>query len=407
MYNLKFRILLSMTAVAMLISVFLVNYNKVDNSIGKNISTPIEATAINKPVIKTKPVNEMKGLWVTYMDLDTSGTDRSYGSFKDKFNKILKNAKKKHFNTLIVQVRPFSDALYKSDYFPFSHIISGKQGKNPEYDPLEYMCKLCHENNINIHAWVNPYRIASNNTPEMLSDDNPYVKDKSLGFETENGIYYNPALKKVQDLITNGVKEIVSNYDIDGIQFDDYFYPSKDKSLDNSDYKAYLKAQENNPMSLSKWRQSNVNRLIKKTYETIHSIKKNVVFGISPQGNIKNNYEIYADVKTWCSKTGYIDYICPQIYYSLDNPALNYEDALNSWRIILKNKDIKLYVGLAGYKAGTDSDSGTWQDFDDILYKEYKIAKSNKCSGIMLYSYSSLLDKSARKEINNLCKNLN
>ena len=105
-------------------------------------------------------------------------------------------------------------------------------------------------------------------------------------------------------------------------------------------------------------------------------------------------------------KTGYIDYICPQLYYSLDNPALGYEDALNSWKKIIKNKNLKLYSGLAGYKAGTDSDSGTWEDFDDILLKEYNIAVNKKVNGIMLYSYNSLTEKSAKKEISNLTKKL-
>lgn len=406
MLNLKFRILLSLTAITMLISVFLMNYKNSTNTLQaetKPISTPTEVTK----VVKENTHNELiKGLWVTYMDLDTSGTDRSFSSFKKKFDTILKTAKSKGFNTLIVQVRPFSDALYKSDYFPFSHIISGEQGKYSGYDPLEYMCSQCHKNNMEIHAWINPYRISTNNTPNELSKDNPYVMDKSLGVETEDGIYYNPALENVRNLIVNGIKEIVSNYDVDGIQFDDYFYPTKNRSFDSKEYKLYISSHKNNPMSLSEWRKDNVNKLIKATYKAIHSINDNVDFGISPQGNIKNNYEIYADVKTWCSKDKYIDYICPQLYYSLDNPALPFEYAIDSWNKILNNKNVKLYVGLAGYKAGSESDSGTWLDFDDILLKEYNIALKKKAKGIMLYSYNSLTEKSAKKEIDNLCSKL-
>ncbi len=408
----KYKIILSMITVVMLASVFSLNYNhnaKTDTTL-KPVSTTAES--LNKTKNKTAKVKQenknkfIKGLWITYMELDTSDTDRSYSAFKTKFNEILQKAKNSGFNTLIVQVRPFSDALYKSKYFPFSHIISGKQGENPDYDPLEYMCSICHKNNIDIHAWVNPYRICTNNTPNSLSKDNPYIEDKSLGIEIKSGIYYNPALEKVQKLIVNGVKEIVENYDVDGVQFDDYFYPAKTKDFDSKEYSEYTKTHKNKPMSLSHWRKENVNKLIRETYKAVHSVKSNVVFGISPQGNIKNNDEIYADVKTWCSKTGYIDYICPQLYYSLDNPALGYEDALNSWKKIIKNKNLKLYSGLAGYKAGTDSDSGTWEDFDDILLKEYNIAVNKKVNGIMLYSYNSLTEKSAKKEISNLTKKL-
>ena len=350
----------------------------------------------------------MKGIWVTYMDLDMSDTDRSYTSFKKKFDFIVDTCKEKGFNTLIVQVRPFSDALYNSSVYPYSHLLTGEQGKNPNYDGLKYMCKKVHSSGMRIEAWVNPYRVKSKKVPEKLSNDNPYVKDNSIGVETDDGIYLNPASKKAQDLVVKGVEEIVANYDIDGIQFDDYFYPTDDESFDSREYSQYKKAQNNNCLTLDKWRMNNVNTLIKKVYEKVHSLKDNVQFGISPQGNVDNNKEIYADVKTWCSKDGYIDYICPQIYFSLDNPALTYEDAINDWLKIKTNKNIKIYSGLAGYKAGTDdSDSGTWSDFDDILKQEYEIAVKKNYNGIMLYSYSSLSEKSATKEIANLTMKLN
>lgn len=406
----KYKICLSIFAVAMLIAAVTLNSYKITPADTKSVAVNKVAETTTVTITKTvsnqnKKNNEiMKGLWVTYMELDMSDTDRSYSSFKSKFDTIISDAIKCGFNTLIVQVRPFSDALYYSKYYPHSHILSGTQGKDPEYDALKYMCQKCHENNLQIHAWVNPFRISTNNTPSKLSDDNPYVKDNSIGVKTDTGIFINPAIKKARELIVNGVKEIVDNYDVDGIQFDDYFYPTKDKSFDSEEYNSYLKAQNGNVMKLSRWRKDNVNKLIKETYKAVHSSKDNIMFGISPQGNIKNNDEIYADVKTWCSQKGYIDYICPQLYYSLDNPALAYEDAIDSWKKIKKNKDLIMYSGLAGYKAGTDNDEGTWEDFDDILQKEYKIAINKKYNGIMLYSYNSLKETCAKKEIKNLVK---
>lgn len=399
-----------MFAVAMLIAAVTLNSYKITPADTKSVA--VNKAAETTTVTTTKTVNNqnkkdyeiMKGLWVTYMELDMSDTDRSYSAFKNKFDTIVSDAIKCGFNALIVQVRPFSDALYYSKYYPHSHVLSGTQGKDPEYDALKYMCQKCHENGLQIHAWVNPFRISTNNTPSKLSDDNPYVKDNSIGVKTDTGIYINPAIKKARELIVNGVKEIVENYDVDGIQFDDYFYPTKDKSFDNEEYNSYLKAQKGDAMKLSRWRKDNVNKLVKETYKAVHSSKDNIMFGISPQGNIKNNDEIYADVKTWCSQKGYIDYICPQLYYSLDNPALAYEDAIDSWNKIKKNKDLIIYSGLAGYKAGTDNDQGTWEDFDDILQKEYKIAINKKYNGIMLYSYNSLKEYCAKKEIKNLVK---
>ena len=413
MLNLKYKICLTMFAVALLVAAVTLNSYNIAPVNTKTVSVNTTKTTVSTTSIKkTNTENEkkeeiMKGLWVTYMELDMSDTDRSYSAFKNKFDTIVSDAIKCGFNALIVQVRPFSDALYYSKYYPHSHILSGTQGKDPEYDALNYMCQKCHENGLQIHAWVNPFRISTNNTPSKLSDDNPYVKDNSIGVKTDTGIYINPAIKKARELIENGVKEIVENYDVDGIQFDDYFYPTKDKSFDSEEYNSYLKAQNGDAMKLSRWRKDNVNKLIKETYKAVHSSKDNVMFGISPQGNIKNNNEIYADVKTWCSQKGYIDYICPQLYYSLDNPALAYEDAIDSWKKIKKNNDLVIYSGLAGYKAGTDNDEGTWEDFDDILQKEYKIAINKKYNGIMLYSYNSLKESCAKKEIKNLVKELN
>jgi uncharacterized lipoprotein YddW (UPF0748 family) len=378
--------------------------NNSNSSVEEIATTTTNVKKINDTSKKQK---NMKGLWVTYMELDMSGTDRTFLAFKKKFDKIVVDAKENGFNTLIVQVRPFSDALYKSKYFPYSHILSGKQGEYCNYDALEYMCKQCHQQGLDIHAWINPYRISLNETPNELSKDNPYSIDNSLGVKTDDGIYYNPALKKVRQLIVNGVKEIAQNYDVDGIQFDDYFYPTKSKSFDNAEYNAYVKGCKSSCMTLSQWRRNNVNQMIKACYKAIHTIKSNILFGVSPQGNIKNNYEIYADVKEWCSKKGYIDYICPQLYYSLDNPALTYEKAISQWKKIKTNKDVLIYSGLAGYKAGTDADEGTWEDFNDILRSEYKIAKNCNYNGIMLYSYETLNNKSAKKEIKNLKEVLN
>lgn len=398
-------------AVVLLFGVFTMNYYGNNNgnlpTLKSNVTETTTTPQTTESKSRNKEVSEMRGVWVTYMEFDMNDTDRSFNSFKNKFNKIVEVSKENKFNTLIVQVRPFSDALYNSKIFPTSHILAGKQGEKIDYDALSYMCEYSHKNNMKIHAWINPYRISLKETPKNLADNNPYVLDKSLGVETDSGIFYNPANKKAQELIVNGVKEIVENYDVDGIQFDDYFYPTKDKSFDQREYSQYLKAQSNKGDTLSKWRMKNVNNLIKSTYKAVHSVKDNVDFGVSPQGNIKNNSEIFADVKTWCSKENYIDYICPQLYYSLDNPALSYEDGIDSWLKIKTNENVKIYSGLAGYKAGDDEyDSGTWQDFNDILMQEYEIAKSKKYNGIMLYSYSSLTDKNAEKEVANLVMKL-
>lgn len=354
---------------------------------------------------------EMRGVWVSYMELSMENeSSKTQKAFEDKFTEIAQKCRESGFNTLIVQVRPFCDALYKSSYFPWSHILTGTQGENPQYDALQIMCDICKENNLKIHAWINPYRVSSNETPKKLSDNNPYIKNSEIGIKTDNGIFLDPSNETAQQLISDGVKEIAENYDVDGIQFDDYFYPTEDESFDKKQYEAYIeKYGKENSMSLDNWRMQNVNTLICKVYRTIKSVDSSVEFGISPQGNIGNNDGLYADVKSWCTCKGFADYICPQIYFSLENPALTFEDCLNSWTSLDFDENVKLYVGLGGYKAGNgEYDEETWLLSDSILADEYDILRNNKSvRGFMLYSYSCLEDDTAKKEINNLINALN
>ena len=354
---------------------------------------------------------EMRGVWVSYMELSMENeSSKTQKAFEDKFTEIAQKCRESGFNTLIVQVRPFCDALYKSSYFPWSHILTGTQGENPQYDALQIMCDICKENNLKIHAWINPYRVSSNETPKKLSDNNPYIKNSEIGIKTDNGIFLDPSNETAQQLICDGVKEITENYDVDGIQFDDYFYPTEDESFDKKQYEAYIeKYGKENSMSLDNWRMQNVNTLICKVYRTIKSVDSSVEFGISPQGNIGNNDGLYADVKSWCTCKGFADYICPQIYFSLENPALTFEDCLDSWTSLDFDENVKLYVGLGGYKAGNgEYDEETWLLSDSILADEYDIlCNKESVRGFMLYSYSCLEDDTAKKEINNLINALN
>lgn len=359
----------------------------------------------------TESDEEMRGVWVSYMELSMENeSSKTQKAFEDKFTEIAQKCRESGFNTLIVQVRPFCDALYKSSYFPWSHILTGTQGENPQYDALQIMCDICKENNLKIHAWINPYRVSSNETPKKLSDNNPYIKNSEIGIKTDNGIFLDPSNETAQQLISDGVKEIAENYDVDGIQFDDYFYPTEDESFDKKQYEAYIeKYGKENSMSLDNWRMQNVNTLICKVYRTIKSVDSSVEFGISPQGNIGNNDGLYADVKSWCTCKGFADYICPQIYFSLENPALTFEDCLDSWTSLDFDENVKLYVGLGGYKASNgEYDEKKWLLSDSILADEYDILRNNKSvRGFMLYSYSCLEDDTAKKEINNLINALN
>lgn len=352
-----------------------------------------------------KPEEEIRGLWVTYMALDVEDETDKEAAFHDRIDSVIDDMTGAGLNTMIVQVRPFSDALYPSRYYPWSHILTGVQGLDPGFDPLAYIIQAAHAHDIMVHAWVNPYRISTANTPSSFSDDNPYVRNSGLGAEINGGLYLNPASDDAKMLIVNGVREIAENYDVDGIQFDDYFYPPDCGDFDAEDYEAYCETTAS-PLSLAEFRKENVSSLIAAVYRAVHETDRDLLFGVSPQGNLGNNEELYADVEKWCAEQGYIDYICPQIYFSLDNPKLTFEEGLRDWLDLKKHDGLSLYIGLPAYKAGTDADSGTWLDSDSILKTEIEITRECGADGFMLYSSDSFHNEDNAAEIQNVIRYL-
>lgn len=263
------------------------------------------------------------GVWIPYMSLST--TEKTETAFKENYDAKLESAKAAGANAVFVHVRPFADSLYPSEYEPWSHILTGTQGEAPGYDPLQYMVDRAHECGMQFHAWINPLRISTDATPGTLAENSFYMQNRETNpfyfLEYDGGIYYNPASAVVRERIANGAAEIAALYDVDGIHFDDYFYPTDDESIDANQYAAYVEETEE-PLPLHEWRTANINALIAAVYHRIKQTAPDVVFGISPQGNLDNNEKINADVLTWCAQSGYIDYICPQLYYSFENEAL-------------------------------------------------------------------------------------
>lgn len=412
---------LIIASISLIAAIFLSASTKFSSN---KISAELPPKSEGTPTFSASAFNnqEMRAVWVPFMSLNMKDTDYSEAAFKAKFDNIIEESLAHNINTLIVHVRPFNDALYPSEYFPWSHLVSGEQGKNPEFDPLEYMVTASHKSGLQFHAWINPLRIQINNTP-ILCESSVYHSLKNgsnfedIIMETSNGKYLNPAYPNVRELIINGVKEIVEKYPVDGVQFDDYFYPEKvienkveiNTEIDKISYENYCNLSENNhPLSLKKWRFANINTLISGVYSAIKSINAEVVFGISPGGNILNQSKIGADVFTWCNTHGYIDYICPQIYFSPDHPKLPSAVAAAQWKDIIKCDKIKLYFGLAAYKAGSDTaDSGTWKNHDDILKTQVEQCRHLGCDGFMFFSFEDFKNKSAKLELQNVKAILN
>lgn len=365
-------------------------------------TVPPESKAAEAAAEPAQERETLVGVWIPYMSLST--TEKTEDVFKANYDAKLESAKAMGVNAVFVHVRPFADSFYPSEYEPWSHILTGTQGKDPGYDPLAYMVEKAHENGMAFHAWINPLRIATASTPGTLSEDGFYMQNREENpfyfMEYDGGIYYNPASAYIRGRIADSAAEIAQNYDVDGIHFDDYFYPTDDETIDANQYAAYVNETEE-PLPLHEWRTANINALIATVYHRIKQTAPEVEFGISPQGNLQNNEKINADVYTWCAQSGYIDYICPQLYYSFENEALPFETALEDWNEMERLDSVRLYIGLAVYKAGTDADNGTWLNTTDTIARQIERAEETGADGVLLYAVDYFEAEDTKAEMAN------
>ena len=369
----------------------------------------------NATVSKNKYVSEdleIRGVYISYLEYLTYFKENSLSINKAYISKMLDNLSSININTIFLQVSPFSDSIYNSKIFPYSYTLTGVEGKNPGMDYLEYFIKEGKKRKIKIHAWINPYRISLTNDTNSLSKDNPaysLLNTNNVSI-SDNGIYYNPASPYVYSLILKQVTELITNYNIAGIHFDDYFYPNN--KIDLVNYENY-KNKNKSDISISEYRLNVVNSLIKSVYTLIKDYNKDLIFSIAPDGNINNNYTYhFADVKTWLSDNNYVDLILPQVYYGFSNQYKPFINTLNEWHDLIKN-DTKVVPVLAFYKVGNvDNQAGTgsfeWVNNKNIIKNQINFSKTlKKYQGYVLFRYdflfnSNLLNEYSKEEIKNL-----
>lgn len=339
--------------------------------------------------------NNKKACWISYYDIEESLQDKSEAAFRKKVSIMYDNVIKYGMNTVIVHARAMGDALYPSNYYPWSTYITTDR-TNPGYDPLKIMIEIAHSKNLKFEAWINPYRLSRDTETTVSFMATPYYQmflPFTIQYKSSGGqicLALDPARQETRDLIANGVKEIVSNYDVDGIHFDDYFYVSgMANQLDIASKKA------------------NVNLLVSQVYKTIKSVNPNCTFGISPAGNLDNARAQGADIDTWLSAPGYIDYIMPQIYwtdiYVSDGVVKNMFTERSSEWIKLNKRDIPIYVGLALYRVGTSSKTDLgWASSNANLAYQYAVARQLGYDGYALFRYQWLEKGIAVEELNNL-----
>lgn len=301
------------------------------------------------------PKREFRGAWIQAVNGQFQGM--SSQKMQETLINQLNILQKAGINAIIFQIRPEADALYASKYEPWSRFLTGVQGKapNPYWDPLQFMIEECHKRNMELHAWINPYRAKTKGTTNVAGN-HPSKLYPDRFIEYDGQVYFDPGYPENRAYICQIVKDILERYDVDAIHMDDYFYPYPvpgKEIRDDVSFAQYGTGFANR----ADWRRNNVNQLIKEMHETIRATKPWVKFGISPFGIYRNqksdangsqtnglqNYDdLYADILLWINN-GWVDYNIPQIYWEIGHPAADYQELVKWWATHADNRP--LFIG--------------------------------------------------------------
>ena len=365
--------------------------------------TPVKRNVtVNSTVAEQK---ELRGVWFSYIDWSEMPSDVE--AFKKRADQVMADIKNRGMNAIFCHVHSHSDSYgQKLKSFPLSKFMVTKDS-NPNFDPLEYMIESAHKQGLSFHAWVNPYRV----TNSMMKNipDNSIVK-QWMG---------DPSSAEVRSYLVNSISEICKNYEVDGVQFDDYFYPSLNdgdpaKSFDKAEYDA-----SGSSLGITQWRRENVSMLVKDVYKAVHEARPQAVFGISPVAllsNLRSDKSYFVDIDKWMASNEYIDYIMPQLYHGFEAKTRtgilaphSYINCLNSWVELKRksNSNVKLYIGLGLYRTGKDIKDGNavseWLRYNDILLRQVKAAReTGEVSGFGIFAYQNFREAPAILELNNL-----
>lgn len=353
------------------------------------------------------PDSEVRGVWIASVyNIDyPSRTDLSAEQLKAEIDAILDTCEENSLNTVFFQVRPTCDALYSSELFPVSKNLSTTG--TLAFDPLEYIVREAHLRNIYVHAWVNPLRVTMNSHDiSALPDGSPAKDNPGWAVPYADGkLYLNAGIPNVRLYVADGVREIVENYDVDGVVFDDYFYPypvndalGRQAEFDDAEeYRLYGDGYDN----IADWRRANINQLVELCYRAVHETDPECVFGISPFAVWQNNngknggsnttsleayHSLYCDALAWI-RGGYIDYISPQIYWTFDTKSAPFDVVTRWWNAQLDGSNVKLYVSHASYRY----EDGEWTDPQGELAEQVTFARSEKYyHGSIFYGYDEI-----------------
>ncbi|ASU83773.1 glycosyl hydrolase [Nocardiopsis gilva YIM 90087] len=351
------------------------------------------------------PKRQMRGVWLTTVrNIDwPSADDLSESQQKKELIEQLDRARELGLNAVFFHARPTADAVYRSEKEPWARYLTGTQGGDPGYDPLEFATTEAHKRGLELHAWFNPYRVGWDDPDlENLAEDHPVKKHPDWLIEYDDQGWMDPGNPEVRAWVGDVVLDVVDRYDIDGVHFDDYFYPYPDE--DGSDFgdDGSWKKYRGDFTDRGDWRRDNVNRLIAEIHDRIERRKPWVRFGVSPFGIWRNestdpagsatkgleSYDAqYADTRAWIQE-GTIDYVTPQVYWPQGFTTADYATLVPWWAEQVAGTDVDLYIGQAAYKVGDDG----WEGSDALSRQLDFNSERPEVTGDVFFSMKSLND---------------
>ena len=318
---------------------------------------------------QTPPKREFRAAWVaTVSNIDwPSSKTLSVTAQKQEFIAILDLQKQAGLNAVFVQIRGYCDALYPSFFEPWSDVLTGQQGRTPQYDPLDFMISECRKRGMEFHAWFNPYRAVANINTAVLDSNHVVRKHPEWLLAYGNLRILDPAIPEVRNYVASIVLDVVKRYDIDGVHFDDYFYPYPQTGLVLNDDSTYIRYNRGF-VNRENWRRDNVDLFVKMISDTIKAVKPWVKFGISPfgiwqnktttqplgsaTGGLESYNSLYADSRKWMQE-GWLDYAAPQLYWYIGLSVANYSVLVPWWNDNAFGRHI--YVGQGAYRINADA----------------------------------------------------
>lgn len=324
------------------------------------------------------PVPQLRGMWIaTVENVDwPSGAGLSAREQRAELTGLLDTAVERRLNAVFLQVRPTADALWPSTKEPWSQWLTGVQGRDPGWDPLGTAVAEAHARGLELHAWFNPYRVANHTDPQRLAAAHPVRRNPTWAVPYGGKLYYNPGLPQVRAFAQEAMLDAVSRYPVDGVHWDDYFYPYPVDGQEFDDDEAYER-YGGSFASRADWRRHNTDTLVKEMSDRLKGVRPAARFGVSPfavwrnsdrdplgsrtRAGVQTYDDLYADTRKWV-REGWIDSIVPQAYWQIGHPSADYAAIVEWWAETVRGTRVALYAGEALYRCDAESSTPAWRD---------------------------------------------